>query len=50
MIEAAVAGDMAPFARLMAALARPFESRETDTDLRRPPTKDEVVPATFCGT
>ncbi|MEW9918725.1 YdiU family protein [Marimonas sp. MJW-29] len=48
MIEAAVAGDMAPFERLMHALARPFE--ETDADLMRPPTEDEIVPATFCGT
>ena len=48
MIEAAVAGDMAPFEHLMAALARPYEA--TDTDLHRPPTQQEIVPATFCGT
>ncbi|MGB3246398.1 MAG: protein adenylyltransferase SelO family protein, partial [Sulfitobacter sp.] len=48
MINAAVAGDMAPFERLMTALATPF--KETDTDLQRPPTQDEIVPATFCGT
>ena len=48
MIEAAVAGDMAPFERLMAALATPYA--ETDPDLARPPTEDEIVPATFCGT
>ncbi|MCZ4367077.1 protein adenylyltransferase SelO [Sulfitobacter dubius] len=48
MIEAAVAGDMAPFERLMTALATPFE--ETDPELQRPPTEDEIVPATFCGT
>jgi serine/tyrosine/threonine adenylyltransferase len=48
MIEAAVAGDMAPFKRLMAALATPFE--EADANLARPPTEDEIVPATFCGT
>ena len=48
MIEAAVAGDMAPFERLMAALATPYD--ETDARLTRPPTEDEIVPATFCGT
>jgi serine/tyrosine/threonine adenylyltransferase len=48
MIQAAVAGDMAPFERLMKALATPYQT--TDTDLRRPPTDSEIVPATFCGT
>lgn len=48
MIEAAVAGDMAPFERLMKALATPFEN--TDPDLQRPPSQEEIVPATFCGT
>ena len=48
MIEAAVAGDMAPFERLMKALSTPFS--DTDTDLHRPPTQSEIVPATFCGT
>ena len=48
MIDAAVAGDMAPFHRLMAALATPFEN--TDPDLQRPPSQSEIVPATFCGT
>ncbi|MFK7837788.1 MAG: YdiU family protein [Sulfitobacter sp.] len=48
MIEAAVAGDMAPFDRLMRALATPFE--ETDVALSKPPTETEIVPATFCGT
>ena len=48
MIQAAVAGDMAPFERLMKALATPYQT--TDTDLQRPPTDSEIVPATFCGT
>ena len=48
MIDAAVAGDMAPFHRLMSALATPFES--TDSELTRPPSQEETVPATFCGT
>ena len=48
MIVAAVAGDMAPFERMMKALSTPFD--ETDPELQRPPTEDEIVPATFCGT
>ncbi|MEM8654592.1 MAG: YdiU family protein [Pseudomonadota bacterium] len=48
MIDAAVAGDMAPFDQLMTALATPFEA--TDEALHRPPTQAEIVPATFCGT
>lgn len=50
MIAAAVAGDDAPFHRLNAALANPFDPAPEDDDLRRPPTPSEVVPATFCGT
>ena len=50
MIEAAVGGDMAPFARLMDALAQPYDLPAAFDDLRRPPTQDEIVPATFCGT
>jgi uncharacterized protein YdiU (UPF0061 family) len=48
MITAAVAGDLTLFRRLMTAYARPFET--SDTELMRPPTKDERVAATFCGT
>ncbi len=48
MITAATAGDMAPFSRLMAALATPYTL--ADPDLARPPTGAEAVPATFCGT
>jgi protein adenylyltransferase len=50
MIEAAVAGDMAPFERLMAALSQPYELPGEFDDLRRAPTEQEIVPATFCGT
>jgi uncharacterized protein YdiU (UPF0061 family) len=50
MIEAAVAGDMAPFHELMAALAHPDDDNPEFAHLRRPPTQDEIVPATFCGT
>jgi len=50
MIQAAVAGDYAPFERLNAALANPFEDIEDYADLRRPPTEEEEVTQTFCGT
>ena len=50
MIEAAVGGDMNPFERLMKALSQPYDLPKEFDDLRRPPTKDEIVPATFCGT
>ncbi|MEH6647412.1 protein adenylyltransferase SelO [Sulfitobacter sp.] len=48
MIKAAVAGDLAPFERLMTALATPYTP--TDMDLAKPPAPSEIVPATFCGT
>jgi uncharacterized protein YdiU (UPF0061 family) len=48
MIQAATAGDMAPFERLMKAFATPYSLK--DSDLAKPPTRAEIVPATFCGT
>lgn len=50
MIEAAVSGDYAPFHRLNAVLATPYEDQPDQNDLTIPPTPEEVVPATFCGT
>ncbi|MEM6759590.1 MAG: YdiU family protein [Pseudomonadota bacterium] len=50
MIDAAVAGDMQPFDTLMTALAHPLALDPAFDHLRRPPTEDEIVPATFCGT
>ncbi|MEM9872465.1 MAG: YdiU family protein [Pseudomonadota bacterium] len=50
MIKAAVGGDMNPFERLMRALSAPYAVTAEFDDLRRPPTADEIVPATFCGT
>lgn len=50
MIEAAVNEDFAPFHRLNSVLARPFEDQPDQSDLTAPPTADEVVQATFCGT
>ncbi|WP_417673694.1 protein adenylyltransferase SelO [Pseudodonghicola sp.] len=50
MIEAAVAGDYAPFTRLNQVLARPYADQPEAADLKRPPLPSEVVQATFCGT
>ncbi|HHB81387.1 MAG TPA: hypothetical protein ENK83_06555, partial [Aliiroseovarius sp.] len=50
MIEAAVAGDFAPFHRLSRALARPYADQPDAQDLTRPPAPGEEVRQTFCGT
>ncbi|KPA22400.1 hypothetical protein shim_06800 [Shimia sp. SK013] len=50
MIGAAIEGDMAPFERLMAALATPFSDPAEFSDLTRPPLETERVHQTFCGT
>ncbi|MCC1494389.1 YdiU family protein [Cognatishimia sp. F0-27] len=50
MITAAVAGDDAPFHRLNAVLARPYDVQADAEDLTRPPQPSERVTATFCGT
>jgi len=50
MIAAAVEGDYSLFHRLNDVLSRPFEDQPDHADLARPPTAEEVVPATFCGT
>jgi serine/tyrosine/threonine adenylyltransferase len=47
-ITAAVAGDLAPFARLMAAVSCPFDI--SDPAFARPPAPAEQVTQTFCGT
>ncbi|MEY8118929.1 YdiU family protein [Falsihalocynthiibacter sp. BN13B15] len=48
-IQAAVTGDLAPFAALHAALSTPYE-RPEDKTLMDAPKDDERVYATFCGT
>ncbi|WP_187430370.1 Protein adenylyltransferase SelO [Roseobacter fucihabitans] len=48
MIAAAVGGDYQPFTRLLAATTSPYTTQ--DTELMRPPTQSQRVPATFCGT
>ncbi|QDC09740.1 YdiU family protein [Oceanicola sp. D3] len=49
-IQAAVSGDLGPSARLIKALATPFDPPEGTEDLRLPPAPHEEVQATFCGT
>ncbi|MEM6309449.1 MAG: YdiU family protein [Pseudomonadota bacterium] len=50
MINAALGGDNAPFDRLLASSATPFETQSAYRDLENAPTTAEIVPATFCGT
>ena len=50
MIAAAVAGDMAPFHEMVAAMARPYEDGPLAEAYAAPPAPEEVVTATFCGT
>ncbi len=49
-IQAGLSGDFAPFHRLNVALATPFADPGEMSDLARPPSEDEIVPQTFCGT
>ncbi|MEQ9260818.1 MAG: YdiU family protein [Roseovarius sp.] len=50
MIAAAVAGDYAPFERLLSVLSKPYDEQDGAQDLARPPEPAEVVRQTFCGT
>ena len=50
VIAAALTEDLAPFARLVAALAAPFDDAPEFADYALPPEADERVTATFCGT
>lgn len=49
-IQAGYRDDFAPFHRLVEALARPFAENGDCTDLEQPPTPEEQITATFCGT
>ena len=50
MIQAAVAGDYAPFERLISVLSKPFDVQSNAAELTSPPLPHEVVQQTFCGT
>ena len=50
MIQAALTGDLGPFERLNRVLANPYEQQSGGDDLTLPPTADEEIEATFCGT
>lgn len=50
VISAAEHGDFKPFERLHAATLAPFESHPEWADLAEPPSPDQRVAATFCGT
>lgn len=49
-LDAAEAGDMAPFERLAGALAAPFAEDAATADLEAAPRPEERVWRTFCGT
>jgi uncharacterized protein YdiU (UPF0061 family) len=54
LVEAALAaaaeGDLQPFERLIAVLARPFDDQPDAGEYALPPRPEQVVRATFCGT
>ncbi len=49
-IASAVDGDFAPFHTLVDVLERPFDAQPDRAEFERPPTADQVVRETFCGT
>jgi uncharacterized protein YdiU (UPF0061 family) len=49
-LDAATEGDLGPFERLLAAVEQPWEDTEANAGYRTPPTPQEVVQYTFCGT
>ncbi|MEJ2001234.1 MAG: YdiU family protein [Maritimibacter sp.] len=50
VIQAALSGDYAPFHRLNAVLASPYEDSADTETYATPPRPDERVTKTFCGT
>jgi uncharacterized protein YdiU (UPF0061 family) len=50
MIAAARKGDLAPFQRMNAVLARPYDEQPENGELAKAPRREERVTATFCGT
>jgi len=49
-IQAALKEDFKPFERLIEVLSKPFDEQPEHVELEYPPTPDEVVCHTFCGT
>lgn len=49
-IDAGVAGDFAPFHRLVEAVTHPFDDRAEWSDLAAAPARGEEVRVTYCGT
>ncbi|MEM7546585.1 MAG: YdiU family protein [Pseudomonadota bacterium] len=49
-IEAGYHGDFGPFARLIDVLARPYDDQPGNEDYAAPPSDDQIVARTFCGT
>lgn len=49
-IASAYQGDLQPFERLIAVLARPYEEQPDAVSLMAPPRPEQVVKQTFCGT
>ncbi len=49
-LNAAEHGDFAPFEKLHAVLANPFSEQPENAEYEAPPTEEERVLATFCGT
>ena len=50
VIAAGMAGDFAPFERMLEATARPYEERPEFSAFMEPPKPEERVARTFCGT
>jgi uncharacterized protein YdiU (UPF0061 family) len=49
-IQAALEGNFEPFHKLVDALTTPFELSLVNSPYAEPPTEDEIVQRTFCGT
>ncbi len=50
VISAANKGDLEPFERLHAVLARPYDEQPENAAFENAPKPEEIVQATFCGT
>jgi uncharacterized protein YdiU (UPF0061 family) len=50
VISSAIAGDFMSFEKLISVLETPFVEQPENSEYERPPTADQVVHQTFCGT